>query len=314
MKTHGRSNLISGILAGVVIAVGFCVIVLLNRNLETRHGALPKVNDRDQLVLQGSRLKGFVFGAEGLVADWYWMTALQYIGDKLYDSKSEAINIDNLRPLNPRLLYPYLDIATDLDPAFMTAYSYGAVVLPAIDAEKAIALTKKGIERNPQEWKLYQYLGYIYWRLGRYQEAGEVYEKGSLIPNSPNFLRMMAVSMKTEGSGTDSARTIYTQMYNESDDEQTKLFASRKLLHLDSLEERKILNDALVEFRDRAGKCASDWTEIIPWLRKGKLPNGRAFRLDAANNVVDPSDAPYLIDQQNCQAVLDRKTTKIQLQ
>jgi len=59
---------------------------------------------------------------DGLVADVYFMRALQYIGNKLVKTNIEEINIENLRPLNPRLLYPLLDKATDLDPNFIAAY------------------------------------------------------------------------------------------------------------------------------------------------------------------------------------------------
>jgi hypothetical protein len=125
---------------------------------------------------------------------------------------------------------------------------------------------------------------------------------------------MMAASMKTEGGTSDTARMIYSQMLNETNDEQTKIFASRKLAHLDSLDDRKVLNDTLHKFEQRNGRCAAAWNEVIPMLQRVKLPNGRSFRLDADDNIVDPSNAPYFIDQQNCQAILDITKTEIQLQ
>jgi tetratricopeptide (TPR) repeat protein len=302
------------IILAAALIVGFAAITSLSRFLDQQYQRLPETDDKDQLVMQGSRLRGFVFGNEGLVADWYWMRSLQYIGDKVLASKNDTINIDDLRPLDPRLLYPYLDIATDLDPQYLTAYSYGAVVLPAIDPEKAISLTEKGIEHNPAEWRLYQYLGYINWRLGRFEKAAEVYEKGSQIPGSPNFLKMMAVSMKTEGGSRDTARTIFTQMFNEADDDQTRIFAYRKLAHLDSLEERDAIRPILKSHLERTGKCPDAWKEIFPELRKVKLPNGKDFRIDEAQNIVDPSGAPYVIDPSQCDVILDKTKTRIQLQ
>ncbi len=96
------------------------------------------------------------------------MRSLQYIGEKVVKSSNETLNIENLTALNPRLLYPLLNNATTLDPQFMEVYAYGAVVLPAIDKEQAIKFTEKGITDNPSEWRLYQQLGYIYWRLGNF--------------------------------------------------------------------------------------------------------------------------------------------------
>ena len=124
------------------IALGFVLIVLLSNFVEAKRIDLPESYMDSDLSLQGKRLKGWALGAESLLADWYWMNSLQYVGTKRVNSSSD-VNIDDLRPLNPRLLYPLLDNATDLDPHFIAVYSYGASVLPAIDPQQAIALTEK---------------------------------------------------------------------------------------------------------------------------------------------------------------------------
>ena len=103
-------------------------------------------------------MKGFAFGAEGLLADWYWMNSLQYIGKKIESVGLDNINLDDMRSLNPRLLTRILTVLRTLDPKFMAPYSYGATLLPTSDSDQAVALTEKGIKNNPNEWRLYQYL------------------------------------------------------------------------------------------------------------------------------------------------------------
>jgi hypothetical protein len=120
-----------------IVVGGFILIYLLQDNIDRHRTAMPDEWVDEDLSIRGGKMNGFAFGAEGLLADWYWMRSLQYIGHKL-DTATGDVNIDDLRPLNPRLLYPYLDTATDLDPQFLPAYTYGAVVLPAIDPELAI--------------------------------------------------------------------------------------------------------------------------------------------------------------------------------
>src|SRR5215213_6851345 len=122
-----------------VILLGFAAIFGLSNFIESSRPPLPEGFEDEDLALQGAKLRGFSLGLEGLIADWYWMQSLQYIGDKVLKSKAD-INLENLQPLNPRLLYPMLDNATDLDPQFIAVYSYGAVVLPAINAEQAIKI------------------------------------------------------------------------------------------------------------------------------------------------------------------------------
>src|SRR5437773_156352 len=146
--------LTSLVLPTLIVAAGFAAIFLLSGFIERNKPGLPEGYEDSDLAFNGSNLKGYAFGFEGLIADFYWMRSLQYVGDKLVKSNDEFINIDNLTNLNPRLLYPYLKTATDLDPQFIMAYTYGALVLPAIDPAKAIDLANKGIANNPKAWRL----------------------------------------------------------------------------------------------------------------------------------------------------------------
>ena len=86
--------------------------------------------------------KRVTLGFDSLLADAYWIRAVQYYGDaKLSTSKKKEYG----------LLYPLLDITTTLDPRFNIAYRFGAILLsegypngPG-NPDQAIALLKKGI-------------------------------------------------------------------------------------------------------------------------------------------------------------------------
>ncbi len=295
----------------MIIVAGFAGVVGLSGFIEKNRPPLPDSLTDADLSLNGSRLKGFVLGMEGLLADWYWMRSLQYIGNKMVSRPDEAVNLDDLSSLNPRLLHPLLDNATDLDPHFIAAYSYGAIVLPAIDKEKAIAFASKGIANNPNEWRLYQHLGYIYWKLEQYDKAADTYEKGAGIPGSSSFMRLMAASMRTEGGSRSTARSIYRQMLEESDDESIQTSAAGHLQNLASLDERDAINAALTSFNDRNGRCANAFAEITSILMQIELPDGGEFRVDAAKRLVDPTGVPYLLDKENCRVELDTERTKL---
>ncbi len=301
------------ILPAVIIVVGFAAVISLSGHISNIRPQLPVGYEDSDLSVRGSHLKGFALGMEGLLADFYFMRSLQYIGKKILESRSEDINIDDLTSLNPRLLHPLLDTAADLDPHFIAPYSYGAMILPAIDPQKAIDLASKGITNNPNEWRLYQHLGYIYWKLGRYNEAAETYGKGSQITGSAPFMKMMAATMKTEGGSRETARAIYRQMLEGTEDEQVRITAERRLLELDSLDEREAIDRALNEFHEKAGRCANNFGEILPMLIKVKLPENRDFRINNANQLVDPTGAPYVLDKENCRVRLDAEHTKLPL-
>lgn len=301
--------------SAAVILFGFVGVFLLSGFVERTRPPLPAGYADEDLSLQGRRLKGFSFGFEGLLADWYWMRSLQYIGEKVVKDREENknFNLENLSGLNPRLLYPLLDNATTLDPRFAAVYSYGAVVLPSIDARQAVLLAEKGIENNPNQWRLFEQLGYIYWRLNEFEKAADAYERGSKIEGAPPFMKIMRTKMLSAGGDRQTARAIYEQMLANAPDQQVKDNAAMHLAALDSLEEREAIDAALQNFKAKNNRCAAAWREILPLLQTVKLPAGRNFRLDRANNIVDPSAAPYILDREACAAKLDTANTKILL-
>lgn len=308
--TNNSKNIIYSL---SIIVFGFGAIFALSRFIEANRPPLPAGFGDSDLALQGAKLKNYSLGFNGLLADLYWMQALQYIGNKSLDSK-EKVNLENLRPLNPRLLYPLLDNATDLDPQFTAVYSYGAVVLPAIDPAQAIKFTEKGIRDNPTEWRLYQHLGFIYWKIGDYGKASEVFAEGAKVPGAPVLMQLMSARMKAEGGSRDTSREIYRQMLAEAQDERVRENAALRLLELDSLDERDVIRKALENFKAGNNRCANSWREILPLLQNVKLPNGKNFRVDNASNLVDPTAAPYVLDKENCDVKLDAEKTKLPLQ
>ena len=72
-----------------VIIGGFAAVYFLSGFVERARPPLPENYTDQDLALQGSRLKGYALGFEGLIADWYWMQSLQYIGDKILKNKRQ---------------------------------------------------------------------------------------------------------------------------------------------------------------------------------------------------------------------------------
>lgn len=295
----------------MLIAAGFAVVLWITPKLERARPAMPPGYSDSDLVLQGKELKGYLLGAEGLVADWYWIISLQYLGDKIINNTETKLDIGDLRGLNPRLLYPYLDNATSLDPQFTSAYSFGAIVLPSIDPNQAIELTKKGIRDNPDNWRLYQYLGYIYWVEKDYRGAAETYDEGSKIAGAPPFMRQMAANMRTKGGDRETARAIYQQMLNEAEDEQSRRSAQFRLTELGALDQMDAINALLAETAAARG-CPASINEVFPKLRALRLPpTAPELQINQRNELVDPGGTPYLFDRSKCEIELDQQNSKI---
>lgn len=296
-----------------VILFGFVGVFFLSGFVEKNRPPMPVGYEDQDLVFQGAKAKDFSLGLNGLIADWYWMQSLQYLGGKFAKKPDAKINVNDLSEFNPKLLYPLLDNAASFDPQFLGVYEYGAVVLPAIDPNQAIKIVEKGIENNPNEWRLYNQLGYIYWKNEEYEKAAKAYERAASIEGASPLMKAMSAKMKSDGGSRETARVIYTQMFEEAQDSKTKQTAELFVMRLDALDQIDSINSVLQNFKQKNERCVNDLREILPVLVNTKLPNRNEFNLDKDKNLADPSGAPFVLDKENCSVGFDKDKTKLPL-
>jgi hypothetical protein len=288
------------ITAVCVIVIGLGCVVFLSRWMDQRKPALDTAAE-EQLYINAETAKRISVGFNGLMADWYWLRSLQYVGRKIIDSHT-ADPLDKLGSFNLTLLPPLLETSTSLDPQFLAPYEYAAMVLPAIDKAAAIRITKKGIAANPKAWQLYHYLGFIYWQGRDFKAASETYGEGAALPGAPRWMEAMKAQLAAQGGSRNTALEIYERMYQESDDPSLKEMARRRILQIQSLNERDVIRLILSEFSARAQRCASSWLEVSDALRKARV------RLDASGAPLDPADTPYQLNKTGCDVELDPRS------
>ncbi|HZE71314.1 MAG TPA: hypothetical protein VE135_17530 [Pyrinomonadaceae bacterium] len=282
----------------LLVIFGIACAVLLSRWIDAHRPPVDIKTEEERLYVNGNMARRMSLGFTGLIADWYWMRSLQYVGGKILSVPND-VQIDDLGQLNLKLLAPLLDAATTTDPQFLEPYEYAAVVLPAVNVQEAIRITRKGIEANPSAWRLYQQLGYIYWQQGDFQAASVAYGRGALIPGAPPWMLAMKGRMAAEGGSRDTAREIYLRMYEQSGDGQVKEMARRRLLQLDSFEQRDIIRKVLSAYRERSGHCPAAWKDVAGLLRGFHLP------LDDSGAPLDPAGTAYILKTAECNVDLN---------
>jgi tetratricopeptide (TPR) repeat protein len=234
------------------------------------------------------------------------MRSLQYVGRKTIayeEAHPGNIQLDDLSAVDLKMLPKLIEFATTLDPQFIAVYEYGGVLLPAINEAEAIGLLKKGIAANPDEWRLYHLLGYIYWQSSRFPEAAAVYQRGSKAPGAPAWVEALAAKMTAEGGSRATAREMYQRLNRESDDQYIREMAHSRLLQLQSFDERDLIRKILSAYSAKTGHCPQTWKEVAdPLRRSGLAVDSRT------GDPVDPAAFPYLLTQNGCDVDLDRKS------
>ncbi len=177
-------------------------------------------------VPSAEALRRVSLGFTGLFADVYWMRTSVYFGAK-FDQQRQIGGDFNTRQL--RLLKPMLEIVTELDPHHVAAYSFGGFFLPGEDGQEAVRFLERGIRDNPNEWRLYQDLGFARWRQGKFKEAADAYLRGSRIPGAPAWMEPVAAMMIAKGGGGQTAREMFQRLYQETDDPFIKQVCEEQL-------------------------------------------------------------------------------------
>jgi hypothetical protein len=250
----------------------------------------------EELYLPSGRvLKKLSLGYSGLLADIYWTRAVQYFGE-LHHEKAMRF----------RLLYPLLEITTELDPHLMVAYEFGSIFLSqsppegAGEPERAIALVQRGIRENPGDWHLYAAMGYIEAiELRDYKAASRSFLEGSKLPGSRPWMKVMAAAMAEHGGEAETARFLWTKLLESSDDKMIRENAVRHLRALQVDEDVQRLEDLVAEYQRRTGNRPESFAPFIAmrWLPGQPIdPLGHPYRVvpDGHVYVQNPADLPFI--------------------
>jgi tetratricopeptide (TPR) repeat protein len=259
----------------LVMPLGFAGIWRLQHTIDGRREVLSQ--ERDEILLRSGKLmKVMSLEYAPLMADIYWTRVVQYYGNKHSQGKT-----------NLELLWPLLDITTTLDPNLLVAYRFGAVFLAqaapagAGRPDLAVELIKRGIEANPDYWRLYEDLGFVYYfDLKDYKKASEAFLEGSKKPNAQVWMKVMAAHIAAEGESFSTSFFLWTDIFESASDPSVKKNALIQLQLLKAKEECKQLDELADEYQKRNGKRPTHMVELIQaGLLRGvpKDPAGFAY-------------------------------------
>lgn len=263
----------------VAIPLLFVALAALQERIDAQT-PVPASQKEELLLPSGPLLKKLSLGYDSLLADIYWTRTIQYYGERA-----------GLRHANFDLLWPLLDVTTTLDPNMIPAYRFGAIFLSepaplgAARIDLSVDLVKRGIASNPDEWRLYSDLGFLYyWRLKDYPNSAKTYLEGSKNPEAPVWMKLMAARVAEKGGSLETSRMIWTEMYQTSKDPNVRKWAIAQLNGLAALEDETHLNELSEEYHRRFGHYPASTKELLDAKLLPGIP-------------ADPAGYPYIIGE-----------------
>ena len=275
MRLNCRSFLyVSGIL---LLLAGVAVIA---QGLDRQRPPLSAVAAEISYLPPGRYLKVAVLGYREMAADLFWLKAVQLLGER------------EQTPGGYKSAYYGVDVLTDLDPVFVHAYEYTGVILGiwADMPEESIAILKKGMERNPNVWKLPFLLGYEHYYELHQPELGAKYLRmASELPGVPDYLPSLAARMSAEAGDPVAALDLLQRLYLTSQDERLREVLGIRMNELVVERDIRFLQEAVERYKKRYGKPPASLNELVVGGIIGKIPEeplGGSYELKALDGSV----------------------------
>lgn len=280
----------------LLLASSFLLSALLIHPIQRRIDARYSQDKRifDLLYFASPAVvKKMALGYDGLLADIYWMRAIQYYGRR-EEAARRAVRYGNLASL--------LDITTMLDPDLIDAYRFGGFFLAEDDPLgagqplEAIKLLDKGIVVHPQEWRLHFDKGFVnFWRLRDYRKAGEVWLAASRLSTAPYWMEGLAAMGLSKSGAVETARALWERQYQESERADIKDNARNHLLSMDMDQTRWTLEFFVERYRKRFGRRPETLEGLVLVRFLKQVPK-------------DPSDVPFVYNPETGEVRVSLRT------
>jgi tetratricopeptide (TPR) repeat protein len=242
----------------LVLGGGFAGIWELQHSIDKERAALSEERD-DMLLRSGKLMKLMSLEYAPLTADIYWTRVVQFYGNKHVRGNA-----------NMELLWPLLDITTTLDPNLLVAYRFGAVFLSqhapsgAGRPDLAVQLIQRGIRANPDYWRLYEDLGFVYYfDLKDYPKASEAFLEGSKRSGAQMWMKVMAAKIAAEGESFSTSFFLWKDIYDTTTDPMVKKNAELHLQLLKAKEDCRQLDALADEYQKRFGTRPTRTGELV---------------------------------------------------
>lgn len=208
-------------------------------------------------VWTGRVVRALSFGFSDLLADLYWMRAVQYYGTQ----KVSGAGFANLLPL--------LETAAELDPRFSIVYRYGAVFLseqPPIGAGQAslgVALLKKGADQNLGNWRLRQEQGlFTFFYLNDARGGSLILQEAARISGAPDWMAALAAQILSKGGELEASLNMWVIIQDQSEPGILRSNAGDQIKIVRSRIMARDMMKQIQAYREKTGETKASLTEL----------------------------------------------------
>ena len=228
--------------------------------------------------LSPSLAKAVSFGSTEFLADYYWLTLIQYYGGGTPNGKY-------------RKLAELFSLVTDLSPKFQQAYQTGLIILPGEGfPDQAIQLGEKGKNNLPDSWEMPYYTGLVHHIYKKdYVSAAKEFQIAATKKDAPPITQYFAGIYYKEADQRQLAYQIFKTVHDTTKDDFVRERSGKQLLHLEMI---FFLEDVATKYRQQFGRYPSTLQDLVTKQIIKEVPAsplGVNFVIDPQNGTVSES-------------------------
>jgi hypothetical protein len=210
-----------------------------------------------------SRRPALSFGFRNFLGDLVWLEAVQISGSR----KLTSNDYDRLSDL--------LSTVIRFDPRFLVPYLLGGIVLGDSPghADAALRLLERGEGQFPSEWRLPFYAGYVqYFSLGDPEGGGMALLRAARIPESPEYLPLLASRMLSEGHRPATALAFLQEITQGETDPRRKASLEERIRRVEVERDLQLLEGAIAGYTSRYGGPPTALSDLVRGGMLARIP------------------------------------------
>jgi tetratricopeptide (TPR) repeat protein len=229
---------------------------------------------------KGDYLKLIVLGYRQIAADLIWLKAVQTLGGRIQTTKGY------------RSAYHAVDVLTDLDPKFSSAYQVTGTILGIWGGlvKESVAILNKGMQHNPAVWELPFFLGYnYYYELHDPASAAKYFQMAADLSGAPVWLPNLAARMTVEAGDPNAALEFLQRIYQRAHDERIREGIAQRMREVIAERDIRFLEEGIQLYQRRYGKRPGKLDDLVLTTIIQKVPVepfGGHYELKASDGTV----------------------------
>ncbi|MFQ5698656.1 MAG: tetratricopeptide repeat protein [Myxococcota bacterium] len=238
-------------LATALLAVGVGVH-LFGRALERGDSASPGSVAVGALP-DGHVVRIFSLGFERIVADLFWLRAVNYVGDE----RSASVGYADAGRL--------ATLITDIDPRFKTVYVLMHSVLTSLahQPKAAIELLDKGIRHLPDSWRLHFLQGYSYF-MYEHDWARAAHEmRAAAERGGPSYLPLLAARLYSRAGDPETAIAFVIARLQQEKIPEVRAELEARLRDLEIVADLRRIDAAVARYRAERGAAPERVADLV---------------------------------------------------